>query len=76
MADEVAECRLTPESASFYKEAADALRKFKDVVGVKSPRDAEEQEARILNLRRQAETGVERDIKFTVEFGEAEEYSI
>ena len=76
MSEEVAESRLTPVSASFYKEAADALRKFKDVVGVKNPKDAEEQEARILNLRRQAEAGADKDTEFTVEFGEAEEYSI
>jgi hypothetical protein len=75
MAEDVAECRLTPVSASFYKEAADALRKYKDVVGVKSPKDAEEQEARILNLRRQVETESNKDQTIVVQFEGAEAYS-
>lgn len=75
MADEVAERSLTPASASFYKEAADALRKFKDVVGVKSPKDTEEQEARILNLRRQVETESNKDQTIVVQFEGAEAYS-
>ena len=75
MSEEVTECRLTPVSASFYKEAADALRKFKDVVGVKSPQDAEEQQARILNLRRQAEAGADKDQTIVVQFEGAEAYS-
>ena len=74
MADEVAQNTFASQ-ASFYKDAADALRKFKDVIGIKSPKDAEEQEARILNLRRQAQAESDKDKTIVVQFGSAEEYS-
>ena len=57
MSCEVEEGTLTSARAEFFKSAGDALKRFKDIVGFKSPKDIEEQEARINNLKRQAEQG-------------------
>lgn len=62
---DVATGAIDKEKAETYRIAADALKKFKEVEGIKSRKDAEEQEARILNLRRQAEkdsTGKDKQV--------------
>lgn len=76
MADEVVKNSLTSASAAFYKDAADALRKFKDVAGVKNPKDIEEQQARIDNLRKQAQKDdTDNDKTIKVEYNGMEAYS-
>jgi hypothetical protein len=50
-----------------------ALKEIKDIKGIKSPKDAEEQQARIDNLRRQAQsTGTDDDVEFVLD--EVKEY--
>ena len=76
MADEVVKETLTSASAAFYKDAADALRKFKDVAGIKNPKDIEEQDARIANLRKQAQKDdTSNDKTINVEYNGMEAYS-
>lgn len=76
MAVEVVEKTLSSAGAAFYKDAADALRKFKDVAGVKNPKDVEEQQARIENLRKQAQKDdTNNDKKIEIEYNGMEDYS-
>lgn len=59
-----------------YRIAADALLKYKNVEGIKSDADRAEQEARILNLRRQAEADKPKDTEIVFEFrDDTEDYS-
>lgn len=73
----IKEGKLNKDITTKYSEYALALARFKDVLGIKSDRDIEEQDARIANLKKQAEKdSITEDKTFTVEFGESEEYSI
>ena len=65
---------LSKEQAETIRIAADALEKLKRVQGIKNPKDAEEQEARILNLRRQAETAINGDKKVEFVLDDVKEY--
>lgn len=58
-----------------YSEYALALQRFKDVLDIKSEKDIEEQQARIDNLRKQAEKDEKKDNKIIVEFGEFEDWA-
>ena len=52
-----------------------AVKDLREIQGIKSQLDTQEQEARIANLRRQAEKAEEGKAAFTVTLeGEAEEY--
>ena len=70
--EEIAEMVSDPDS---IKKLTSAIKDIKEIKGVKSDADMREQEARIRNLERQAETdNTSKDIE--VQFGsEAEEYS-
>lgn len=57
------------------QQLASALKELKEIKGIKSPKDAEEQQARIDNLRRQADAD---SFDGTVEFvftGDAEKWA-
>lgn len=58
-----------------YSEYALALSRFKDVLDIKSEKDIEEQQARIDNLRKQADKDEKKDNKIIVEFGEFEDWA-
>lgn len=58
-----------------YSEYALALARLKDVLGIKSERDIDEQDARIENLRRQSETNTNKDQTITVRYEGMEEFS-
>ena len=52
-----------------------AVKDLREIQGIKSQLDTQEQEARIANLRRQAERTAEEKAAFTVTLeGETEEY--
>lgn len=66
---------MTKDDADKYKVLAETHLKLQTAAWVKSPKDAEEQEARILNLRRQVETESNKDQTIVVQFEGAEAYS-
>jgi hypothetical protein len=56
---------------STLKQISGALKDIKDIQGIKSDRDIREQEARIRNLEKQAETeDKHNDIKITISGGD------
>ena len=60
-----------------YSEYALALQRFKDVLDIKSEKDIEEQQARIDNLRKQAEKDGTDDTTYNIVCGaDGEDYSI
>jgi transposase-like protein len=66
---------IDSESRTKYSEYALALQRFKDVLDIKSEKDIEEQQARIDNLRKQAQKDEKKDNKIIVEFGEFEDWA-
>ena len=73
--EEAVQHNLSREGLEFYKLFAETVLKFRQAEGIKTPKDAEEQEARILNLRRQAQAESDKDKTIVVQFTNAEEYS-
>ena len=61
------------KSARAVKDVSDALRNVKDIMGIRSEADIEEQEARIAKLRRETEAGETKDTKLEI-VGIPEEY--
>lgn len=57
------------------REYALALIRLKDVLDIKSQKDMEEQQARIDNLRKQAQKDEKKDNKIIVEFGQFEDWA-
>lgn len=54
-----------------------AVKNLRSVMGIQTKREAEEQQARIDNLRRQADKDKTEDNSFSFEFkGDTEDYSI
>lgn len=67
---------IEAEYRTKYSEYALALLRFKDVIDVKSERDIKEQEARIANLRKQAQKDdSDSDKTIKVEYNGMEAYS-
>lgn len=69
---------IDSECRTKYSEYALALSRFKDALGIKSERDIEEQDARIANLRKQADkdSGTD-DTTYNIVCGaDGEDYSI
>jgi transposase-like protein len=66
---------IDSESRTKYSEYALALQRFKDVLDIKSEKDIEEQQARIDNLRKQAEKDDKKDNKIVIEYNGLEEFS-
>ena len=66
---------IDAEYRTKYSEYALALSRFKDVLDIKSEKDIEEQQARIDNLRKQADKDEKKDNKIIVEFGEFEDWA-
>lgn len=71
----IKEGKLDKDITTKYSEYALALSRFKDVLDIKSEKDIEEQQARIDNLRKQAEKDEKKDNKIIVEFGEFEDWA-
>ena len=67
---------IEPECRTKYSEYALALSRFKDVLDIKSEKDIEEQQARIDNLRKQAQKDdTDNDKTIKVEYNGMEVYS-
>lgn len=60
-------------SARTVKDASDALKNVRDIMGIKSEADTKEQDARIAKLRKEADTGEGKDTKLEI-VGIPEEY--
>lgn len=71
----IKEGKLDKDITTKYSEYALALSRFKDVLDIKSEKDIEEQQARIDNLRKQAQKDDKKDNKIIVEFGEFEDWA-
>ena len=67
---------IEAEYRTKYSEYALALARFKDVLDIKSEKDIEEQQARIDNLRKQAQKDdTNNDKKIEIEYNGMEDYS-
>lgn len=71
----IKEGKLDKDITTKYSEYALALSRFKDVLDIKSEKDIEEQQARIDNLRKQAEKDEKKDNKIVIEYNGLEEFS-